>query len=688
MDDDQATRRAWAVPPARGHFDGIDLSRLDPADADERGMLIRAEHPELAAAVEQGRAEIQVDGRTVNPSLHLSLHEAVASQLWEGVPPQVWHTAQRLTAEGFERHDVLHMLMFALSEQLSRAVQTHRPFDVDAYVAALDALPGSWQVPDDEPMQFSVDDEEDYADARDRLLEDFESWRSRQGLPDDGGADRWAAEQLLTFKWGYLDGHLTRWSAGELREILTELVPRKVALDDDEPPGVVAAARRFLRFLADIRLLDAGGDPLPDLERALDRAEPVFADRMRDPTRFGLAKNLMAQAAADGVDPADPQALQQWMEHFNALPAEERRRRLPLPGEQPSRPPVSLPDDDVLATQALATPALVQLRAFLDWLGDGRPLTQKGNLKLADGKALVDVLGTDDLPDEVIGERRFATRSAAELGGVDAVFRLALASRLARRQRGKLLPTRSGARRLAREPLTTWADVVAAMLELGAVSAGADWHGWWFEEFLEHGAQVLPSALYDAGVPVPAAVLSDSAMAMLSETYDLAGLDPVMAQHLPEAIASVVERVLDRLAWLGIVKRRDTAVEERWGRRRERAGTVELTPLGTWYVQRDRPTSPPTATVDLAAPPPVVVERLAGLLAGPGPAAAVAAVAAAEPSRQAEALAQLWTVDHPDTEAVLQALVSLPDAAAAKAARRALFKRRSARPRGPASLRR
>jgi hypothetical protein len=57
--DDEA-RRAFAVPPASGEFDGIDLALLDPSDPDERRMLIIAEHPELAPALVAGRREIHV----------------------------------------------------------------------------------------------------------------------------------------------------------------------------------------------------------------------------------------------------------------------------------------------------------------------------------------------------------------------------------------------------------------------------------------------------------------------------------------------------------------------------------------------------------------------------------------------------------------------------------------------------
>ena len=76
--DDEA-RQAFAVPPASGEFDGIDLALLDPSDPDECRLLIIAEHPDLAPAVVAGRREIHVRGEPISPDLHISMHEIVTT---------------------------------------------------------------------------------------------------------------------------------------------------------------------------------------------------------------------------------------------------------------------------------------------------------------------------------------------------------------------------------------------------------------------------------------------------------------------------------------------------------------------------------------------------------------------------------------------------------------------------------
>jgi hypothetical protein len=139
-------RRSWAVPPMTGVVDDIDLALLDPADRDQRRVLIEAEHPMLRQALEDDLEEVLLDGHLVNPSLHIALHEIVAERLWADDPPETWSTAQRLSALGYDRHEVLHMLMSVLSEELFGAMRApgSTPQDPGRIRAALAALPGTW----------------------------------------------------------------------------------------------------------------------------------------------------------------------------------------------------------------------------------------------------------------------------------------------------------------------------------------------------------------------------------------------------------------------------------------------------------------------------------------------------------------------------------------------------------------
>ena len=54
------------------------------------------------------------------------MHEIVANQLWADDPPEVWQTATRLLAAGYERHEVLHMLASVVSDDVYESCTTRK----------------------------------------------------------------------------------------------------------------------------------------------------------------------------------------------------------------------------------------------------------------------------------------------------------------------------------------------------------------------------------------------------------------------------------------------------------------------------------------------------------------------------------------------------------------------------------
>ena len=138
-------REDFAVPAAAGTYDGINLAWLDRSSEDDRRILIEAEHPELHRALLRDVDEVEAGGTTINPRLHIALHEVVANQLWADDPPEVWATAQRLTAAGYDRHEVLHMLASVSSDALYGALRDRTPVDPERMRTALADLPASWE---------------------------------------------------------------------------------------------------------------------------------------------------------------------------------------------------------------------------------------------------------------------------------------------------------------------------------------------------------------------------------------------------------------------------------------------------------------------------------------------------------------------------------------------------------------
>lgn len=138
-------RRSWLFPPVSGTVDGIDLAYLDPVDPDERHLLIAFEHPDLREASQLGLQEIVVDGQAMSPTLHLSLHEIAANQIWDGEPEVTWKTAERLTALGYERHDVLHMISWVVGVEIRESLRDRRMHRPDLMAKGLKGLPASWE---------------------------------------------------------------------------------------------------------------------------------------------------------------------------------------------------------------------------------------------------------------------------------------------------------------------------------------------------------------------------------------------------------------------------------------------------------------------------------------------------------------------------------------------------------------
>lgn len=142
--DSDDERRRWLFPPVTGSLDDIKLAELDPANPEERHVLIMAEHADFDRAIKEGHDEIQVGGSLVNPRLHVSTHEIVANQLWDGNPAEAWPTVERLRRLGYGRHDILHMLGSVVTEQLQLSLNKRETYDPKRYARALAALPKSW----------------------------------------------------------------------------------------------------------------------------------------------------------------------------------------------------------------------------------------------------------------------------------------------------------------------------------------------------------------------------------------------------------------------------------------------------------------------------------------------------------------------------------------------------------------
>jgi len=82
----------------------------------------------------------------------LTAASAVATEIAEETPPQVWATARRLLGLGLDRREVYDELVFAWSHADRTAEAEKKPFDVEAYVRSLGWLP----LPDDSVAEVAL----------------------------------------------------------------------------------------------------------------------------------------------------------------------------------------------------------------------------------------------------------------------------------------------------------------------------------------------------------------------------------------------------------------------------------------------------------------------------------------------------------------------------------------------------
>ncbi len=419
---------------------------------------------------------------------------------------------------------------------------------------------------------FGPDDEDAFFATRDSLVAEYEAEIERRPARY-AGANPFVAARMLDFKWGYADGRITAWTTVDLEDFLLDFVPRKVVVPEDEILRFVPAAKDFLAFLRQRRLLT--GDPLATLVHHLDRLLEDFAEAMLDANRFGLGKTIAARMLADGVDFGAPGAVERWVAEHKAQPPEERAGPLPDPPDTERErlvlPAVELPSRGELEAAARSSAALARLAAFTRFVGPGRRLTKDGNLTLADGRELVALLEIGDPLDAGIGERQFRARSTTELPRLGLVFRWAKAAGFVKVRVGRVSATERG-RRLGSDPVEDWGAAFEGFFRADPFELGPPRRGPFWCDVLAALLAELPLLLYVEAEPLEVRALKDDVWASIEDVYDLDRL-PIETDTLRGLVdRDLEEDVVGRLVELGAV-----AVED---------GRLSLTPLGRWGANR------------------------------------------------------------------------------------------------------
>ncbi|MBV8539881.1 MAG: plasmid pRiA4b ORF-3 family protein [Pseudonocardiales bacterium] len=244
-----------------------------------------------------------------------------------------------------------------------------------------------------------------------------------------------------------------------------------------------------------------------------------------------------------------------------------------------------------------AEPVLVrQVVEFVRWVGDGRRLTQKGAVTLADARVVVERLGTGDELDPAIGERVFKTRSSVELLGLSLIVEWAKAARLVRVVRGRLVPVKKAAALLDR-PAELWTALFEVFGRLGPAFLPSGWGESFLRSEFAAGFDALLSVLYGRDGAVGLDELCDLAWHTVTAPYVLDDATDIQLTTTRRMNDRDVRRTLSTLARLGAVTLTEDAAEltatGRRGTRRMRGEPEPGDPVHQITVTLAEVTDPP-----------------------------------------------------------------------------------------------
>ncbi|SBS77679.1 conserved hypothetical protein [uncultured Mycobacterium sp.] len=413
------------------------------------------------------------------------------------------------------------------------------------------------------------------------LIKGFEHWLA-EGLAPDVSAFASHAQSFLEWRG---DAQVQTIGEGDIRAFLLEWCPRHLSMPAEQSREVCDAVGEFLRYLGEMGRLRGGPEPGRKLATLAVSLADAMQTKMADPANYGMAKSLFA--GIDGAEDMTEQellaAMQRRVDEHNALPFEQRKAltdhvfdRAPSTVELPFLhvPP---PEADVMAVAAgAAMPAKV--RALHDYLGEkGMALTPKGNLKLADGRALVDLLDTGDDFETTIGEKTFKTQSTTHLRQLMYLLVLFQESGAVRHAGNRLVPVKAWSRK---SPVAKATSLFQTVIEFGVLSMMGprmtfydDLHG-----LLDEGV-----VLWLAGLLAPGASTGFDDIADLNERIVRSQFSSeevsyyLSEQHLAEDLS----RILDMLDATGAIAWTDRGESiSRWGRVYWTGGAITMTAFG------------------------------------------------------------------------------------------------------------
>jgi hypothetical protein len=403
---------------------------------------------------------------------------------------------------------------------------------------------------------YDIEETDAYVAARELLLRRCGAWAETHGLV----MSLPLAETLLDSRHFSSDGRLGYWTPAQVRRALLEWIPEKVTAPDEDLLDAPETLRTLLRYLDAHGLRDPRGAAVQENESAIDAAAKQFADAIGDRERYGMAKTVAMSARDRGVDIGDPAALTAFLDNVREgrvvldedLLGRVLKRQLgrSAPGQERkfAQLPVSLPTPEELTAAAGRSKVVAQLRAFAEWLGrSGRALTPAGNIRPADARELIALLGT--------GDEGLRFRSAAELPGLDLIVNWAKKARLVRKQGTRLVPV-AKARPVLADAGALWQRAFEAAFDLGDAVCRPLWADEPPSPVRLLYDVIVPdvlAAIYSMDEPVPVARLAESVWETVRAHFDVDSLSPLSRTGLHGRVDNDAEHIFDAFEALGAV---------------------------------------------------------------------------------------------------------------------------------------
>jgi hypothetical protein len=446
----------------------------------------------------------------------------------------------------------------------------------------------------------------DFLDADRELLDEFAAWLDA----GEREVDATVADADVFTVWRRLHstGVLDAFDERDLVAFLLDWCPYKYVADPDQ---LCASVGAFLEFLADTGRLAGGTERAAQLGRLATRMAPVLR-AMADPAGHRAAKAVFKHPMANPPgQPSYAELLAQGTMSEKELEAElesrfakfyelpERKRdaltarfhaeedaltarffkEKPQPVELPF---VYIPPPPAEVEAAAAAPLKHKIDALREYLGEsGKPLTQKGNLKLADGQALIELLDTGDQLEMEFDDHTYRKNTTDRLPGLKSIVNIAKEAGAVRVHNRRLAVVKAWSRRSATERA---AAVYRAIIELGALGSRGGTYELFdtVDDVLDDGTVHWLAGLLDPDVEADFDRIVDAVEPVLRG--EIEPYWPQWSENVEGMAQRGISRIVETLEAAGVVEWIDRRHTKFGSSTIPTGGTIRLTALGRYVV--------------------------------------------------------------------------------------------------------